>query len=131
MSDTSSNNSSYPFYGEGVDPEADLVLVCGEKEKDVAAAAFALDKLLTEEPKWPRHVLTAMVRFILPRTWLSSGELLQVITDQVKGIHASTTVALFQHVVRKFDTATRYESDMRNLKAGNVVKYALHEQRER
>ena len=83
MSGASKTNSPLVLYAEGVDPEADLVLVCGER------------------------------KFF------------------VQGIHASTTVALFQHVVRKFDTATRYESDMRNLKAGNVVKYALHEQRER
>ena len=95
-----------------------------DKENDVAVAAFALDKLLTEEPKWEIDVLTAMVRFILPRDWHSSGKKLEVITDHVKGIHASTTVALFQHVASKFWLA---ESMLQNKTRGDIVEYALHE----
>ena len=117
--------SSCTLYDEGADPEADLVLVCGD-DHNVAAAAFALDKLLTEEPNWPCHVMTAMVRLILPRTWYSSGRKLEVITDHVKGLHASTTVALFQHVARKFYKAACY--DLQKQDIGKVVEYALHEQ---
>ena len=95
-------------------------------DHNVAAAAFALDKLLTEEPNWPCHVMTAMVRLILPRTWYSSGRKLEVITDHVKGLHASTTVALFQHVARKFYKAACY--DLQKQDIGKVVEYALHEQ---
>ena len=95
-------------------------------DHNVAAAAFALDKLLTEEPDWPCHVMTAMVRFILPRDWCSSGKKLEVITDHVKGLHASTTVALFQHVARKFFKAACY--DLQKQEIGKVVEYALHEQ---
>jgi len=215
MSDASETNSSLVLYDEGADPEADLVLVCGEKkffvrravcemafpvvadspdksngaefvilghsaetlenllllvnpdgaialtpelitevsplahflgshsvihrfylflqensfskrmDPCVAAAAFALDKLLSEEPKWEDHVLTAMVRFILPRPWYSEGKKLEVITDHVKGIHASTTVALFQHVARKFTTAACF--DLQKQEPLNVVECALHE----
>ena len=95
-------------------------------DHNVAAAAFALDKLLTEAPDWPCHVMTAMVRLILPRTWYSSGRKLEVITDHVKGLHVSTTVALFQHVARKFYKAACY--DLQKQDIGKVVEYALHEQ---
>ena len=158
MSDASKTNSPLVLYAEGVDPEADLVLVCGgrkfyvrravcemafpvvadspdksngaefdilghsaetvekllllvnpdsaialtpklitevlplahflgadaliqsfylfleaniELKSNVAAAAFAVDKLLAEEPKWPHHVLNAMVREIIPHNHIS------------------------------------------------------------
>ena len=97
-----------------------------ELKSFVATAAFRVDKLLGKEPKWPDRILTAMVRFILPRDWASSGKKLEVITDHVKGLHASTTVALFQHVARKFFKAACY--DLQEQEIGKVVEYALHEQ---
>ena len=42
-----------------------------ELKSNVAAAAFAVDKLLAEEPKWPHHVLNAMVREIIPHNHIS------------------------------------------------------------
>ena len=76
----------------------------------VAAAAFALDKLLAKEPKWPDRILTAMVREIIPPLHTNhQGNLPRTVRQQweakvkegmlqLKGVHASTTMALFQRV---------------------------------
>jgi len=80
-----------------------------ELKTDVAAAAFAVDKLLTEEPNWPPHVLTAMVREVIPRHPFSCymgyeqevrrrEKLVKERSSLLKGLHASTTMALFQRV---------------------------------
>ena len=87
-----------------------------ELKNGVAAAAFAVDKLLAKDPKWPHHVLTAMVREIIPRnpisdmSDLSHGEAqaygrmrlrekkIKEAMLQLKGLHESTTMALFQHL---------------------------------
>ena len=89
----------------------------------VAAAAFALDKLLSEEPKWEDHVLTAMVRFIIPNDRTNDRTNDAIITEYVKGIHVSTTVALFRHVAYKFRYAA-YGWKKQNVK--DLVDYALH-----
>ena len=196
MSGASKTNSSLVLYAEGVDPEADLVLVCGQRKffvrravcdafkvvaaspdksngaefdvlghdantlekllllvdpdaaialtpklitevlplahflgadaliqsfylfleanielkSNVAAAAFALDKLLAKEPKWSDRILNAMVRIIIPchpmgRTWdlrqweeRQREQLVKERTPLLKGLHVSTTMALFQRV---------------------------------
>ena len=199
MSDASKTNSPLVLYAEGVDPEADLVLVCGgrkfyvrravcdafkvvaaspdksngaefdvlghdantlekllllvdpdaaialtpklitevlplahflgadaliqsfylfleanfELKSNVASAAFALDKLLAEEPKWSDRTLNAMVRTIIPCHPISEGyakremrqweerqreKLVKERTPLLKGLRASTTMALFQRV---------------------------------
>ena len=199
MSGASKTNSPLVLYAEGVDPEADLVLVCGQRKffvrravcdafkvvaaspdksngaefdvlghdantlekllllvdpdaaialtpklitqvlplahflgadaliqsfylfleanfelkSNVASAAFALDKLLAEEPKWSDRTLNAMVRTIIPCHPISEGyakremrqweerqreQLVKERTPLLKGLHASTTMALFQRV---------------------------------
>ena len=199
MSGASKTNSPLVLYAEGVDPEADLVLVCGQRKffvrravcdafkvvesmpdkssgaefdvlghsaktlekllllvdpdaaialtpklitqvlplahflgadaliqsfylfleanfelkSNVASAAFALDKLLAEEPKWSDRTLNAMVRTIIPCHPISEGyakremrqweerqreKLVKERTPLLKGLHASTTMALFQRV---------------------------------
>ena len=77
---------------------------------NVAAAAFALDKLLAKEPKWSDRILNAMVRIIIPchpmgRTWdlrqweeRQREKLVKERTPLLKGLRASTTMALFQRV---------------------------------
>ena len=81
-----------------------------ELKSNVAAAAFALDKLLPKEPKWSDRILDAMVRIIIPchpmgRTWdlrqweeRQREKLVKERTPLLKGLHASTTMALFQRV---------------------------------
>ena len=81
-----------------------------ELKSNVAAAAFALDKLLAKEPKWSDRILNAMVRIIIPchpmgRTWdlrqweeRQREQLVKERTPLLKGLHASTTMALFQRV---------------------------------
>ena len=81
-----------------------------ELKSNVAAAAFALDKLLAKEPKWSDRILDAMVRIIIPchpmgRTWdlrqweeRQREQLVKERTPLLKGLHASTTMALFQRV---------------------------------
>ena len=195
MSGASKTNSPLVLYAEGVDPEADLVLVCGQRKffvrravcdafkvvesmpdkssgaefdvlghraetvekllllvdpdgaialtpklitevaglahflgadaliqsfyeflvanhelkTGVAAAAFRVDKLLAKDPKWPHHVLTAMVREVIPRHPFSCymgyeqevrrrEKLVKERSSLLKGLHASTTMALFQRV---------------------------------
>ena len=61
MSGASKTNSPLVLYAEGVDPEADLVLVCGQRMR------------LRE-----KKIKEAML--------------------QLKGLHESTTMALFQHL---------------------------------
>ena len=81
---------------------------------NVAAAAFALDKLLAKEPKWSDRILNAMVRIIIPCHPTGEGygkredvllweerqreKLVKERTPLLKGLHASTTMALFQRV---------------------------------
>jgi len=81
-----------------------------ELKSNVATAAFALDKLLAKEPKWSDRILDAMVRIIIPchpmgRTWdlrqweeRQREQLVKERTPLLKGLHASTTMALFQRV---------------------------------
>lgn len=81
-----------------------------ELKSNVATAAFALDKLLAKEPKWSDRILDAMVRIIIPshpmgRTWdlrqweeRQREKLVKERTPLLKGLHASTTMALFQRV---------------------------------
>ena len=87
-----------------------------ELKNGVAAAAFAVDKLLAEDPKWPHHVLSAMVREIIPHNPisdmrdLSHGEAqaygrmrsrekkVKERMHQLKGLHESTTMALFHYL---------------------------------
>ena len=81
-----------------------------ELKSNVAAAAFALDKLLAKEPKWSDRILNAMVRIIIPchpmgRTWdlrqweeRQREQLVKERTPLLKGLHVSTTMALFQRV---------------------------------
>jgi hypothetical protein len=84
-----------------------------ELKSNVASAAFALDKLLAEEPKWSDRTLNAMVRTIIPCHPISEGyakremrqweerqreKLVKERTPLLKGLHASTTMALFQRV---------------------------------
>ena len=92
-----------------------------EMQCDVAVAAFALDKLLTEEPEWPGCVLTAMVREINPGNFRSRSQLKER-TTLLKGLHASTTMALFQHVTEMFRSASRYSKEQ----GGPFVEYAIH-----
>ena len=229
MSGASKTNSPLVLYAEGVDPEADLVLVCGERkfyvrravcelafpvleampdkssgavfdvlghnsatllkllslvdprgaialtpkliaevsslahflgadaliqsfylflkantfkhENNVAAAAFALDKLLAEDPDWPPHVLTAMVREIIPRHPISQPanleearwyrqevrrreKLVKERSSLLKGLRASTTMALFQRVAmmacgRSKETMNRGIHDVDNQNSGS------------
>ena len=195
MSGASKTNSPLVLYAEGVDPEADLVLVCGQRKffvrravcdafkvvesmpdksngaefdvlghsaatlekllllidpdavialtpklirnvaslahflgadaliqsfhvflvanhelkTGVAAAAFAVDKLLAKDPQWPHHVLTAMVREIIPRNpisdvvTISEMELREKKVKErthlaLKGLHESRTMARFHHL---------------------------------
>ena len=65
MSDASKTNSPLVLYAEGVDPEADLVLVCGEMPRIV-------------RQQWEAKVKEGVL--------------------QLKGLHVSTTMALFQRV---------------------------------
>ena len=85
-----------------------------ELKSNVATAAFALDKLLAKEPKWSDRILNAMVRIIIPRHPTGEGygkredvllweerqreKLVKERTPLLKGLHASTTMALFQRV---------------------------------
>ena len=81
-----------------------------ELKSNVASAAFALDKLLAKEPKWSDRILDGMVRIIIPchpmgRTWdlrqweeRQREQLVKERTPLLKGLHASTTMALFQRV---------------------------------
>ena len=81
-----------------------------ELKSNVATAAFALDKLLAKEPKWSDRILDAMVRIIIPchpmgRTWdlrqweeRQREQLVKERTPLLKGLHVSTTMALFQRV---------------------------------
>ena len=81
-----------------------------ELKSNVASAAFALDKLLAKEPKWSDRILNAMVRIIIPchpmgRTWdlrqweeRQREKIVKERTPLLKGLHASTTMALFQRV---------------------------------
>ncbi len=88
-----------------------------ELKTGVAAAAFAVDKLLAEDPKWPHHVLNAMVREIIPcnpisdmndRSHTAHGEVRGRMRSrekkvkegmlQLKGLHESTKMALFQYL---------------------------------
>ena len=80
-----------------------------ELKTGVAAAAFAVDKLLAKDPQWPHHVLTAMVREVIPRHPFSCymgyeqevrrrEKLVKERSSLLKGLHASTTMALFQRV---------------------------------
>ena len=84
-----------------------------ELKNGVAAAAFVVDKLLAKDPKWPHHVLTAMVREIIPRNPISDmnddvgmarGRMrsrekkVKEGMLQLKGLHESTKMALFQYL---------------------------------
>ena len=81
-----------------------------ELKSFVATAAFRVDKLLGKEPKWPDRILTAMVREIIPPLHTNhQGNLPRTVRQQweakvkegmlqLKGVHASTTMALFQRV---------------------------------
>ena len=84
-----------------------------ELKSNVASAAFALDKLLAKEPKWSDRTLNAMVRTIIPCHPISEGyakremrqweerqreKLVKERTPLLKGLRASTTMALFQRV---------------------------------
>ena len=81
-----------------------------ELKSFVATAAFRVDKLLAKEPKWPDRILTAMVREIIPPLHTNhQGNLPRTVRQQweakvkegmlqLKGVHASTTMALFQRV---------------------------------
>ena len=65
MSGASKTNSKLVLYAEGADPEADLVLVCGEMPRIV-------------RQQWEAKVKEGVL--------------------QLKGLHVSTTMALFQRV---------------------------------
>ncbi len=84
-----------------------------ELKSNVASAAFALDKLLAEEPKWSDRTLNAMVRTIIPCHPISEGyakremrqweerqreKLVKERSSLLKGLHASTTMALFHYL---------------------------------